>query len=99
MTEPPLIRFVVCVGDVCDREGRGSELHERLTEAIGAAFAAETGAGRIASTRRSCLRHCSHGVPMLRIEPSGDVYADPSSDDMMALVDATLAEDRGRSRA
>ncbi|WP_159728194.1 (2Fe-2S) ferredoxin domain-containing protein [Methylosinus sp. Ce-a6] len=91
MIEPPLIRFVVCVGDVCDREGSGSVLHERLSEALDVDFGKGIAAGEIACVRRSCLRHCSQGVPMLRIEPSGEVYADPDIDLMLDLVEEALA--------
>jgi len=90
MNEPPLIRFIVCVGDVCDRDGRGSALHERLSEALDIDFGKGIAAGRIACTRRSCLRHCSHGVPMLRVEPSGDVYADADIELMLDLVEEAL---------
>ncbi|WP_036294862.1 (2Fe-2S) ferredoxin domain-containing protein [Methylosinus sp. PW1] len=90
MTEPPLIRFVVCVGDVCDRDGRGSALHERLSEALDIDFGKGIAAGEIACVRRSCLRHCSQGIPMVRIEPSGDVHADPDIEHMLDLVEEAL---------
>lgn len=96
MTTPPLIRFIVCVGDVCDREGRGSALLERLSRALRAEFAGEIEAGRVACATRACLRHCSRGDPVLRIEPSGEVYADASVGFLLDLAEAALESGGGR---
>jgi hypothetical protein len=85
----PAIRFLVCVGPRCDQAGKGRELLENLTSALGAAFPEDLRAGRIACTPRDCLRHCTQ-EPIVRAEPSGDAFSNPTVDELLRLVGEAL---------
>lgn len=86
----PAIRLLVCVGPRCDAEGRGRALLARLQEALTTAFPSPEQAARISCSTRDCLRHCTQD-PVMRVEPSGDVFAGPAIDDLLRLVRAALA--------
>jgi NADH:ubiquinone oxidoreductase subunit E len=73
---PAPVRLLVCVGPRCDAEGRGRALLAAIEEALAAAMANEIAAGRLAVETRDCLRLCTRD-PVVRIEPSGDAFANP----------------------
>lgn len=81
----PAIRLLVCIGPRCDAEGRGSALLQALREALGAAHADDLAAGRVSCVTRDCLRHCTRD-PIVRVEPSGDVFSDPPLEELLRLV-------------
>ena len=76
------LRVLVCVGPRCDAEGRGRALLEALHEAL-AAYPGDS--GRVALCARDCLRSCTR-EPIVRFEPSGDVYSNPSVADLLRLI-------------
>lgn len=87
-TEPssPACRLLVCVGPRCDAEGRGRALAAALREKL----AADPGAARkISLQTRDCLRNCTR-EPIVRIEPSGDVFSNPTAKDLLRLARAVL---------
>lgn len=86
----PLIRLLVCVGPRCDAQGGGAALLASLTAALRERFAADMAAGRVSCVTRDCLRHCTR-EPVARVEPSGEVFADPSVDELVLLVAAALS--------
>jgi hypothetical protein len=77
MREPQDCRLLVCVGPRCDAEGRGTALFARLRGLL------ENAVG-VSCQSRDCLRLCSGGEPVVRLEPSGDVLADP--EELMRLA-------------
>jgi NADH:ubiquinone oxidoreductase subunit E len=92
-TAPPLIRLLVCVGPRCDAQGGGAALLDALTAALQEDFAADIAAGRVSCVTRDCLRHCTR-EPVARVEPSGEVFADPSVERLLQLVAESLANSR-----
>ncbi len=88
-TEPssPACRLLVCVGPRCDAEGRGRALAAALREKLAAD---PTDAVRkISVSTRDCLRSCTR-EPIVRIEPSGDVFSNPTAEDLLRLGRAVL---------
>jgi hypothetical protein len=79
MREPPQdCRLLVCVGPRCDAEGRGTALLATLRGLL------EDAAG-VSCQSRDCLRLCT-GEPVVRLEPSGDVLANPEPEQLMRLA-------------
>ncbi len=70
-------RVLVCVGPRCDAEGRGRALLEELRSALVDAFPEASESGRISCSTRDCLRSCTRD-PIVRLEPSGEVFSNPS---------------------
>ncbi len=87
LSDAPPLRLLVCVGPRCDATGRGRALYDALKSAMDAAQLE-----RVSLQTRDCLRLCC-GVPVVRVEPSGDVVADPTVEDLLRLVGA--APERG----
>jgi NADH:ubiquinone oxidoreductase subunit E len=77
------LRVLVCVGPRCDADGRGRALLEALREALVAAHPGDS--GRVALCARDCLRSCTR-EPVVRFEPSGEVYSNPSVADLLGLI-------------
>lgn len=73
-------RLLVCVGPRCDAEGRGTALLARLRDLL------KDVAG-VSCQSRDCLRLCT-GEPAVRLEPSGDVFANPDPEELMRLATA-----------
>ena len=71
-------RLLVCVGPRCDAEGAGTALLARLRGLL------EDAAG-VSCQSRDCLRLCT-GEPIVRLEPSGDVLANPDPEELMRLA-------------
>lgn len=86
----PAIRLLVCVGPRCDAEGRGRALLAELREALKTAFPAPEQAARISCAARDCLRLCTQD-PVVRVEPSGDAFANPAIDELLRLVAEALS--------
>ncbi len=83
-SSPPKSRLLVCVGPRCDAEGRGRALLSALREAL----AADAGAAaRISITTRDCLRGCTRD-PVVRLEPSGDLFSNPTVDELLRAARA-----------
>ncbi|PWB84442.1 MAG: hypothetical protein C3F11_01200 [Methylocystaceae bacterium] len=88
--EAPAIRLLVCGGPRCDAEGRGSALLAAVRAALAAAFPASADSARISCVTRDCLRLCTKD-PVVRVEPSGDVFSNPAVADLLHLVADALA--------
>ncbi len=78
-------RLLVCVGPRCNAEGRGRALLAALREEL----AANPDAARIKVTTRDCLRACTRD-PIVRLEPSGDLFSDPTVEDLLRAAGATV---------
>ena len=79
MSEPPQeCRLLVCVGPRCDAEGRGTALLARLRDLL-------KDAAGVSCQSRDCLRLCT-GEPAVRLEPSGDVFANPDPEELTRLA-------------
>ena len=81
---PPL-RLLVCVGPNCDAKGRGRRLLADAQTALAEAFPGALADGRLKISTRDCLRLCTRD-PVVRLEPSGDVFADPDMDDLIREI-------------
>ncbi len=95
MSPPPVVRLLVCVGPNCDAEGRGHRLLAEAQAALAAAFPDALVDGRLKISTRDCLRLCTRD-PVVRLEPSGDAFADPDLDDLTREIGAALGADRER---
>jgi (2Fe-2S) ferredoxin len=85
---PHACRLLICVGPRCDAEGRGGALLAALREELAANPDA---AARIELTTRDCLRACTRD-PIVRLEPSGDLFSDPTVEDLLRAVGAAFME-------
>jgi len=85
---PHACRLLVCVGPRCDAEGRGRALLAALREELAANPDA---AARIKVTTRDCLRACTRD-PIVRLEPSGDLFSDPTVEDLLRAASAAVLE-------
>jgi NADH:ubiquinone oxidoreductase subunit E len=86
----PAVRLLVCVGPRCDAGGRGRALLARLREALAASLPSAEDAARVSCTTRDCLRLCTRD-PVVRIEPTGDAFSNPTVDELLSVVAETLA--------
>ena len=86
----PPQRLIMCVGPRCDAEGKGRQLLAEVEAACAEKFAAELRDGRLAVATRDCLRLCTRD-PVVRLEPSGDVFSNPSCDELLRVVSDALA--------
>lgn len=94
--QSPVVRLLVCVGPRCNAEGRGRALLAQLREALDASFPPED-AACVSFTTRDCLRLCTKD-PVVRIEPTGDAFSNPSVDDLLrAVAEAMAASPRAAS--
>lgn len=84
----PASRLLVCVGPRCDAEGRGRALLAALREELAANPDA---AARVEVTTRDCLRGCTRD-PIVRLEPSGDLFSDPTVEDLLRAAGAIVLE-------
>jgi NADH:ubiquinone oxidoreductase subunit E len=89
MTTTAPVRLLVCVGPNCDAEGRGRRLLAEAQTVLAAAFPDALADGRLKISTRDCLRLCTRD-PVVRLEPSGDVYADPDLDELTREIGAAL---------
>ena len=85
---PHACRLLICVGPRCDAEGRGGSLLAALREELAANPDA---AARIELTTRDCLRACTRD-PIVRLEPSGELFSDPTVEDLLRAVGAAFME-------
>jgi len=85
---PHARRLLVCVGPRCDAEGRGRALLAALREKLAANPDA---AARVEVTTRDCLRACTRD-PIVRLEPSGDLFSDPTVEDLLRAASAAVLE-------
>jgi len=60
--------------------------------ALAKAFPDALADGRLKISTRDCLRLCTRD-PVVRLEPAGDVYADPDLDDLTREIGAALGVD------
>ncbi len=84
----PASRLLVCVGPRCDAEGRGRALLAALREELAANPDA---AARVEVTTRDCLRGCTRD-PIVRLEPSGDLFSDPTVEELLHAAGAIVLE-------
>ncbi len=84
----PASRLLVCVGPRCDAEGRGRALLAALREELAANPDA---AARVEVTTRDCLRGCTRD-PIVRLEPSGDLFSDPTVEELLRAAGAIVLE-------
>ena len=96
MTTAAPVRLLVCVGPNCDARGRGRQLLAQAQAALANAFPVALADGRLKISTRACLRLCTRD-PVVRLEPSGEVFADPDMDDLLREIAGQLGED-GASR-
>ena len=89
MTTTAPVRLLVCVGPNCDAEGRGRRLLADAQTALAAAFPDALADGRLKISTRDCLRLCTRD-PVVRLEPPGDVFADPDIDELTREIGAAL---------
>ena len=57
--------------------------------ALAVAFPDALAEGRLKISTRECLRLCTRD-PVVRLEPSGDVFADPDIDDLIIEISRQL---------
>ena len=69
-------------------EGRGRALLAALREELAANSDA---AARVEVTTRDCLRACTRD-PIVRLEPSGDLFSDPTVEDLLRAASAAVLE-------
>ena len=89
MTTTAPVRLLVCVGPNCDAEGRGRRLLAEAQTALAKAFPDALADGRLKISTRDCLRLCTRD-PVVRLEPSGDVFADPDIDELTREIGEAL---------
>jgi (2Fe-2S) ferredoxin len=80
-------RLLVCVGPRCDAEGRGRALLAALREEL-AANPADAAITEV--TTRDCLRACTRD-PIVRLEPSGDLFSNPTIEDLLRAARAGVS--------
>ena len=85
---PHACRLLVCVGPRCDAEGRGRALLAALREELAANSDA---AARVEVTTRDCLRACTRD-PIVRLEPWGNLFSDPTVEDLLRAASAAVLE-------
>lgn len=85
MTMAAPVRLLVCVGPNCDAKGRGRRLLAQAQTALAAAFPEALAEGRLKISTRECLRLCTRD-PVVRLEPSGEVFADPDMDELVREI-------------
>ncbi|MGJ0506101.1 MAG: (2Fe-2S) ferredoxin domain-containing protein [Methylocystis sp.] len=91
MTGSEPVRLLVCVGPRCDAEGRGRALLAEVQGAAKAACSEALADGRLKIATRDCLRLCTRD-PVVRLEPSGDAFADPDMDDLLQEIRTALRQ-------
>jgi hypothetical protein len=85
-TKPqPYSRLLVCIGPCCDAEGRGRAFFDALSAAL-------ADAEGVACFTRGCMRVCTRDT-IVRHEPSGEIFANPTIED---LVHFALASEAAR---
>ncbi len=87
------VRLLVCVGPNCDAKGGGRQLLGEAQAALVAAFPNALAEGRLKISTRDCLRLCTRD-PVVRLEPSGDVFADPDMDELTREIGTALEAGR-----
>jgi len=90
-TAPAPLRLLLCVGPRCDADGRAHALLQEAERALAEKFPRQSADGRLKIATRDCLRLCTHD-PVARLEPSGDAFANPSTDDLLRVVAKALEE-------
>jgi hypothetical protein len=78
------VRLLVCVGPRCDADGRGRALLSALQEALAGAAA-----DPIELCARDCLRLCTR-EPIVRLEPAGEVFSNPSVEELLRCAGAAV---------
>lgn len=85
---PHACRLLVCVGLRCDADGRGRALLAALREGLAAN---PDVAARVEVRTRDCLRACTRD-PIVRLEPSGELFSDPTVEELLRVADAAFLE-------
>lgn len=88
---PDQVRLHVCVGPRCDAEGLGRALLMNVEAALQEAFPQALAEGRLKISTRDCLRHCTT-EPVVRLEPSGEAFANPDMNLLIREIGAALGE-------
>lgn len=92
MCASPPLQVMVCVGERCDARGvarkKLSEIDCALTKRFGGARAS----GRIKIRPRDCLRLCTT-KPVIRLEPSGEVFAGIAADALLIEIEKALGKE------
>ncbi len=83
------MKLLVCIGPNCDAEGRGRILLDALRAAAAEKFPVPADARLVIETR-DCLRLCTQD-PVVRLEPSGDVFSNPDVDELLSLIAKALS--------
>ena len=73
---------MICVGERCDARGRARQKLCEIESALATRFNAALANGDIKISTRDCLRLCTT-VPVIRLEPSGDVYAGIETNELL----------------
>jgi hypothetical protein len=97
MTTTAPVRLLVCIGPNCDAEGRGRRLLAQAQAALAEAFPDALAEDRLKISTRDCLRLCTRD-PVVRLEPSGDVFADPDIDELIREIASQLGADVASGR-
>ncbi len=63
-----------------------------LRDGLAGAFPSPDDAGRIAISTRDCLRSCTRD-PIARVEPSGEVFSNPTVEDLLRAVREAIVGD------
>lgn len=77
----PACRFLVCVGPRCDAQGARRAFFSELKDALAATFPD----AKISCDTRDCLRLCTSD-PIVRCEPSGEIFCNSSIDDLLRFA-------------
>ncbi|NBT96480.1 MAG: (2Fe-2S) ferredoxin domain-containing protein [Methylocystaceae bacterium] len=84
---------MICVGERCDARGRARQKLCEIESALATRFNAALANGDIKISTRDCLRLCTT-APVIRLEPSGDVYAGIEINELLIEINKTLAGER-----
>jgi hypothetical protein len=84
---------MICVGERCDARGLARKKLCEIESALANRFEAALAKGDIKISTRDCLRLCTT-APVVRFEPSGDVYAGIETDELLIEIDKTLTGTR-----
>jgi len=82
---PPACRFLVCVGPRCDAQGARRVFFAELKDALAATFPDASDAAKASCDTRDCLRLCTRD-PIVRCESSGEIFCNPSIDDLLRFA-------------
>ena len=84
---------MICVGERCDAQGLARKKLCEIETALARRFDRALANGEIKISTRDCLRLCTT-APVIRLEPSGDVYAGMETDELLIEIEKILAGER-----